>query len=102
MRKSVIVIVCAALFGCGGGGGGSTESTSGSAPSFITGKVIDGYISGGTVYWDCNLNGKLDNEEVSTTSSAGGVYTITPSPRSGCRLTALIPGDSDPRCCQQL
>lgn len=89
MRKSVIMFFCAALFGCGGGSG----SNSGGANS-ITGKVIDGYISGATVFWDCDLNGKLDTREVSTTSSAGGVYTISPSPQSGCRLTALIPASA--------
>jgi hypothetical protein len=89
MKRMAVLILTSVLFGCGGGSG----SNSGVANS-ITGKVIDGYISGGTVFWDCDLNGKLDTGEVSTTSSAGGVYTISPSPQSGCRLTALIPASA--------
>jgi hypothetical protein len=41
------------------------------------GKVIDGYISGATVFADANGNGKLDPGEVSTTTDANGNFTLT-------------------------
>ncbi len=45
-------------------------------PAIYTGKVIDGYIRGAIVFWDCNGNSILDVGEVSTTSYAGGKYVI--------------------------
>jgi hypothetical protein len=74
------------LASCGGGSGG-TGGTGGSAGSDgsgdasgtgqsvessteISGKVIDGYISGATVFLDLNFNGVKDVNEPSTVSVA--------------------------------
>jgi len=42
----------------------------------VTGKVIDGYISGAVVYLDENLNGVFDSDELSTTTNNLGSYTL--------------------------
>ncbi|CAM3481363.1 hypothetical protein [Shewanella violacea] len=42
-----------------------------------TGKVADGYLVGATVCLDLNLNKTCDPDEPSTTSTAGGDFTIT-------------------------
>lgn len=78
-----LTLLASLIAGCGGGGGAGIAK--------VNGKILDGYISNATVFWDCNLNGKLDAGEVSTISIAGGSYAIDPAPRSGCRLTAYIP-----------
>ena len=41
------------------------------------GTLIDGYISGATVFADANGNGQLDSGEVSTTTDANGNFTLT-------------------------
>jgi hypothetical protein len=69
------------LAGCGGGGGGSssigTEEALVATESELTGKVIDGYISGATVCLDLNNNYTCDPDEPSALSGAGGSYTFT-------------------------
>ena len=42
----------------------------------VDGSVIDGYIRGATVFADANANGVLDAGEVSTTTDAGGAFTL--------------------------
>lgn len=94
MRRIVLTVSSViALGGCGGGGGGGA-----SPQSSVSGKIIDGYITGAKVFWDCNANSIADADEVSTSSTDGGNYVISPSPKAGCRLTAYIPAsaiDSD-------
>ncbi|MEG4333342.1 FG-GAP-like repeat-containing protein [Microcoleus sp. AT9_A2] len=41
-----------------------------------TGVVIDGYISGATVFLDANKNGILDTNEPSTTTDSGGKFNL--------------------------
>jgi hypothetical protein len=68
------------LAGCGGGGGSSsigTEEALVATESELTGKVIDGYISGATVCLDLNNNYTCDPDEPSALSGAGGSYTFT-------------------------
>ena len=42
----------------------------------IAGKIVDGYISGATVFIDRNKNGQLDADEPSTKSDAQGNFTL--------------------------
>lgn len=46
------------------------------ADFILTGKAIDGYLKGSTVFADANKNGVLDVGEVSTTTQAGGQFTL--------------------------
>lgn len=88
-------LVLAALTACGGGGGGGNNATPGGTTSTtISGKVIDGYIRGATVYWDCNSNNQLDAGEISTITTAGGNYTIADKSSVGCELTASVGADA--------
>lgn len=66
------------IAGCGGGSGGSASSTANVATA--SGKVIDGYISGATVFLDLNFNGVLDAGEPQTVSGDFGDYTLDLSP----------------------
>jgi hypothetical protein len=59
----------------GGKGLGIVEVFAQSEPT-ITGKVIDGYIRGATVFWDCNGDQTLNPGETSTVTGAGGAFTI--------------------------
>ena len=67
----LICCVAIALTACGGSGGSSGGG------SVLTGKVVDGYISGATVCLDLNKNGVCDTGEPSGTTGAGGAYTLT-------------------------
>ncbi len=58
------------LSACGGGGNSS-------GPMTLSGKVIDGYITGAKVCLDINGNGVCDSSEPSDTSGVNGVYSIT-------------------------
>ena len=55
---------------------GQPEALAGTPPP-ITGKVIQGYISGATAFADANGNGKLDPGEVSTTTDANGNFALS-------------------------
>lgn len=68
------LLTSAILTACGGGGGGSNSQSSGGS---ISGKVIDGYISGATVCLDLNQNYVCDSGEPSTTTNASGSYTLS-------------------------
>lgn len=58
--------------GLGGGGGGSAAT----AAATTTGVVLDGYISGATVFRDANGNGVFDDGETSTTTDQQGNFTL--------------------------
>ncbi|MEZ8196385.1 hypothetical protein [Vibrio cortegadensis] len=66
-------MVSAALMGCGGGGG----SSSGGSATSISGKAIDGYIIGATVYLDLNFNGQLEVNEPSVVTVEEGEFELT-------------------------
>jgi hypothetical protein len=87
MKYGFILLAVMTISGCGGGG---SQNSVGTTATSVTGKVIDGYISGATVYWDCNKNNALDIGEISTTTSAGGIYTIENKSTDGCSLLADI------------
>ena len=80
-RLFLVAFMSIFLAGCGGGGGGSssigTEEALVATESELTGKVIDGYISGATVCLDLNNNYTCDPDEPSALSGAGGSYTFT-------------------------
>jgi hypothetical protein len=68
------------LAACGGGGGGSSTGTT-STPtgtSQLSGKAIDGYLSGATVCFD-NGAGACDTSLPSTTTDASGNYALNVS-----------------------
>ncbi|WP_064791973.1 hypothetical protein [Shewanella woodyi] len=80
-------LICAslvfALTACSGGGGSSTPEDRVETPPpppetvGMSGKVIDGYVSGATVWLDINGNGTFDiDSEPSTLSGAAGNYAF--------------------------
>lgn len=85
MKRNVKLIITtlslAQLYACGGGGDNKKEVKD---PVLlppvqtisISGKVIDGYVSGATVFLDLNFNGNLDTEEPSTISTDKGDYSF--------------------------
>ena len=87
-RAWVALILLAGLVGCGGNSLPSAEQ--------VNGRVADGYLRGAIVFWDCNGNMALDPDEPSTTSIAGGHYTLAAAPAAKgpllrCSLRALVP-----------
>lgn len=68
--------VALTLIGCGGGGG-SSDGGAAPAKKTVEGKVIDGYISGATVFLDLNFNSKLDAGEPSTVTGEAGAFALT-------------------------
>ncbi len=76
-----LVAVALASSGCGGGGGGGDTSPPPAPPpatkaTVQNGKVIDGYVSGATVWLDINGNHVKDADEPSTVSKAAGAYQL--------------------------
>ncbi len=77
-----------ALVACGGGGGGGGETspppTTNTKPAEpgpqLSGRVIDGYVRGATVWLDLNGNQKLDADEPSAISTVDGQYTLALTP----------------------
>lgn len=90
-KSALSVAVMLALGACGGGGGGSADSaTATPAAPVLKGRVIDGYIRGAVVFWDCNKNGVQDADESGTLSGAGGAYEIVDFASKGCPLLAYV------------
>jgi hypothetical protein len=69
LAAAVAVIV--GLAGCGGSGD-SASPTPAKVPT--AGSMVDGYVSGATVYCDVNGNGVGDSTEAKTTTDASGNY----------------------------
>jgi hypothetical protein len=90
--KGLLVLSLLTLGGCTGSS--DTMQMGGkSAPLFsLNGKVIDGYVSGATVWLDINGNGELDTFEPSAVSSAAGSYSLelTEQQRSCVNYASLI------------
>lgn len=76
-KTLLAVTVSSALIACGGSDSDDEITVTPSEQSIsVTGKVIDGYIQGATVYVDLNLNRKLDEGEPYATSDDTGGYSI--------------------------
>ncbi len=60
---------------CGGGGSANSNGSSESSTD-VSGKAIDGYISGARVFLDLNFNGLRDVNEPSTVSVAEGDFNF--------------------------
>ena len=74
------------LLGLAGGGGGGGGGFGGGGGGFgIGGGVIDGYVSGATVFWDINSNFIMDANEsaYSTTTGADGSYSLNITSATG-------------------
>ncbi|MDW2076232.1 hypothetical protein R7Z42_14520 [Vibrio sp. 1863] len=65
--------IALSLIGCGGGNSNSNSEETASA---ISGKVIDGYISGATVFLDLNFNGKLEDGEPNALTDENGNFDL--------------------------
>jgi hypothetical protein len=66
----------AAVAGAAGGGGGGVGGLAGGLTSVAKGLVVDGNVSGATIFYDANANGKLDAGEISSKTGADGSYTL--------------------------
>jgi hypothetical protein len=58
----------------------------------VSGKVIDGYISGAEVFIDLNKNFEVDSEEPKTTTDENGAFQISSSIESGTYRVVSIGG----------
>ncbi len=83
MKHSLIAVSLLALTACGGGGSSDTKTpveiqpTPAATPAAtISGKVIDGYVTGAKVFLDLNGNTVLDNNEPSATTGTDGEYSL--------------------------
>jgi hypothetical protein len=98
-KNSVLMLaIMAAMTACGGGGGGS--STPVTPPVTVTppvvvppssGKAVDGYLAGSTVFCDINKDGVASTGEATTTTDANGAFTFA----SGCAGTIVVAGGKD-------
>jgi len=83
-QYGIITTVAAALFGlagCGSSSGsgaasGSATNGVGTASHSITGKAIDGYLSGATVCLDLNADSVCDADEPTTVTDANGTFIL--------------------------
>lgn len=77
VRSLVSMGVCIALTACGGGGGDSGGTPTPPKPkAAISGKAIDGYVQGASVYLDLNFNRQWDEGEPKSTTSGAGDYRL--------------------------
>jgi hypothetical protein len=95
IKKPIYLALILALGGCGGGGGGGGDNTgSNSTPTpatTLSGKVVDGYVNGATIFCDANQNGVQDAGEASVTTSGQGDFTLA----SSCSATLVSTGGVD-------
>lgn len=92
-RFALTATLSAVLAACGGGGGSSAPETGSPPPTAttqLTGKAIDGYLSGATVCFD-NGQGACDTSQPSTTTDASGNYTLKVSgTATGKQLDVIV------------
>ena len=91
MMKNTLFFIFLLIVSCGGGGNGSggNEASNLVVDVLVQGVVVDGYISGATVFFDENLNNQLDPSEISTTSDSSGNFSLTISNDKAGNLVAL-------------
>ena len=85
------MLAIGALVACGGGGGGVGIA---SAPTTLSGTVIDGYIQGAIVCLDTNSNQKCDGPTIDpqTTTAADGSYSFSYTGNiAGMHVIAEVP-----------
>ncbi|TKF95172.1 hypothetical protein FCV71_17250 [Vibrio lentus] len=77
MKKLVLCGLAVGLVGCGGSSGSGSDNSGGDSNiSSISGKVIDGYIIGATVYLDLNFNSELDANEPNVVTKEQGDFSL--------------------------
>lgn len=94
MRLAIGALMAASLAACGGGGsnssGSSTGGTASSNQTQLTGKAIDGYISGVTVCFD-NGHSACDLSLPTAVTDVNGNYTLNVSgDMTGKHLLAVV------------
>lgn len=73
-RRPISLLLAASfMIGCSDSSGPSTPINS---TASVKGKVIDGYVSGATIFLDINNNGLLDKGEPNTLSTSAGEYNL--------------------------
>ncbi|PKH06956.1 hypothetical protein [Moritella sp. Urea-trap-13] len=83
-RNLLCLAIGSLLAGCGGASDSDSSSSAGVATT-MSGKVIDGYITGATVYLDLNFNNKRDeNEPFTVTKSEGDFDLAVPASYQKC------------------
>ena len=80
-RSTLGLVIASAILatGCGGGGGGSSSSdgiTETSEGVTVSGRAADGYLVQANVCADLNANGQCDAGEPTTTTGAGGKFSL--------------------------
>jgi hypothetical protein len=78
LRICIAGLFIGGLAACGGGGGGSSTTSTPATPATLSGKVIDGYITGAKVCLDVNSNNVCDAGEPTTTSGESGAWSLPP------------------------
>lgn len=94
MRLAIGTLMAASLAACGGGGGNSSGSSTGGTASSnqtqLTGKAIDGYISGVTICFD-NGHSACDLSLPTAVTDINGNYTLNVSgDMTGKHLLAVV------------
>ena len=75
--KNLALVVPMVVIGAGCGSSGSSSTSSTNETRTLSGKVIDGYISGATVCIDENNNSTCDLNEPNEMTDANGSYTFS-------------------------
>lgn len=70
----------------------TSTSTAAAAAYSYSGRAIDGYVSGATVFLDSNGNKALDSGEVWTTTDSSGNFTLSSTTQTG---TLVMTGGTD-------
>ncbi|MHC3995597.1 beta strand repeat-containing protein [Thiomicrolovo sp. ZZH C-3] len=81
MMLSVAAVI--AIGGCGGGGSSSSNTSTGSG-----GGVVDGYVSGATVFVDSTGEGEHNDTELSTVTDANGDFSFAATIADGTKIYA--------------
>src|SRR5690554_2046345 len=89
-RNALLSLVALAALSACGGGGGSSPSTA-SPGTTVSGKTVDGYIRGATVFCDTNNDRILNAGEASATTNGNGSFTLS----SPCASTIVAVGGVD-------
>jgi len=93
LRHSLSLLAMGTLVACGGGGGGGVLGLA-SAPTTLSGTVIDGYIQGAIVCLDTNSNQKCDGPTIDpqAVTASDGSYSFSYTGNiAGMHVIAEVP-----------
>ena len=89
LKAGVLASMCLVLMACGGSG--QDDGTPSNISTYLSGRVIDGYLARATVFVDTNNNGRRDAWEAYAYTDDEGYYSYNPNTNTDYCVAGIDP-----------